>query len=87
MTLEVGDDPPNPDPLCLEGRGDFACEVRRESIILHWENSGNSLCPVWPNDAPHVEFETRHLDDMIAALQQARRYLKKTALPAKPGGA
>lgn len=58
--------------MCLEGRGKFSVEVRRESFFLHhednYENIHERCSPEWMID---------ELDDLIAALQEAKSYIEK----------
>jgi hypothetical protein len=50
--------------MCLDDFGKVSVEVRRESFIVHTDDA----------DA-HPEFLLTDLDDLIAALADARRYL------------
>jgi hypothetical protein len=52
--------------MCLDGSGPFSCEVRRESIRLHYENS----------DIESTEFLISELDDAIRALEEAKIYIE-----------
>jgi hypothetical protein len=49
---------------CLEDFGNVSIEVRRESFIIHTDDT-----------EAHPEFLLSDLDDLIAALADARRYL------------
>lgn len=50
--------------MCLDDFGNVSVEVRRESFILHTDDA-----------EAHHEFPLSDLDDLIAALKDARRYL------------
>lgn len=55
--------------MCLEDFGKMAVEVRRESFIIHPSYEGDM------GDMPHPEFMLTDLDDLIAALQDAKDYI------------
>lgn len=74
--------------LCLEGKGKMSVEVRRESFIVHagyWYTKDADGDEVHTPDsdrfgrhwreAPRPEFVIADLDDLIAALQEAKSYL------------
>lgn len=53
--------------MCLTGNDRFSVEVRRESFIVHHDQDRNGA-------DPHPEFLLDGLDDLIAALHEARAY-------------
>lgn len=74
---------------CLEGKGKMSVEVRRESFIIHpgygYIDEGNDEVHTsdvdtfgkhW-REAGHPEFLKEDLDDLIAALQEAREYIDR----------
>lgn len=77
--------------MCLEGQGKMSVEVRRESFIVH-PSYGYTRDPdgvqVHTADADHFgkhwrehghpEFMLEDLDDLIASLEEARAYLRRT---------
>lgn len=52
--------------LCLDAHGNISIEVRRESFVVCDENGD---C-----EKPNPEYMLSDLNDMIAALEDARRY-------------
>jgi hypothetical protein len=68
--------------MCLDEFGRISIEVRRESFIIHpndeaWQTN-REPDPERPwNRDPHPEFYLSDLDDLIAALEDARDYVKK----------
>lgn len=71
--------------MCLEDFGKMSIEVRRESFIVHTsygytddeQHDDSSFGKHW-REAGHPEFMLEDLDDLIAALQDAKRYLNRT---------
>lgn len=61
--------------MCLEGQGKFACEVRRESVILSYGDDDDP--------APQtIEFYHSEVNDLKSALDEAVEYiLSKKARP------
>lgn len=65
--------------LCMPDHGRVSVELRRESFIVHADYAhdevGNpaagALAERW-RGKPHPEFELRDIDDLIAALTEAR---------------
>ena len=76
--------------MCLEGKGKMLVEVRRESFVVHpsygyTTDAGGADVHTpesdhfgkhWREDA-HPEFLIEDLDDLIAALEQAKAWLKE----------
>jgi len=76
---------------CLEGKGKMSVEVRKESFIVHTgygyttDEEGDEVHTPdsdhfgrhW-REAGHPEFMLEDLDDLIAALKQAKKHLLKT---------
>lgn len=70
--------------MCLEGKGNMSVEVRRESIVIHagygytkedeHTDDSDHFGRLW-RETPHPEFLKEDLDDLIAALQEAREYI------------
>jgi hypothetical protein len=72
--------------MCLDGRGRMSVEVRSShgSFVVHpsYGYNGDSHTPdsddfgkQWRED-PHPEFLIEDLDDLITALQDAKKYIK-----------
>lgn len=73
--------------MCLEKKGRIGIEVRNESFKIHpsygYEGvdgefhtpDSDTFGKQWRED-PHPEFLLEDLDDLIAALQDARKYIK-----------
>jgi hypothetical protein len=63
--------------MCLEEFGRVSVEVRRESFIIH---PNDEAWQAWRHGQglpdPHPEFYLSDLDDLIAALEDARDYIK-----------
>jgi hypothetical protein len=76
--------------FCLEGKGKMSVEVRRESFIVHTsygyttdEHGDDVHTPDsdqfgkhW-RTAGHPEFMLEDLDDLIASLKEAKKYVSK----------
>lgn len=59
--------------MCLDDFGNIAIEVRRDTYTIKCDE-----CKVWPPNAPNRHYHIDTIDDMIAALQDARRYIHDT---------
>lgn len=69
--------------MCLEGHGRISVEVRRESFIVHPDYGytadgdhtpdSDHFGRCWREDG-HLEFLIEDLDDLIIALEEAKRY-------------
>lgn len=65
--------------MCLEEFGGVSIEVRRESFIIHAEpRLGDGKTDLRWVENPHPELPLRELDNLIRALKDAKRYLRKT---------
>lgn len=72
--------------MCLDGKGNMSVEVRRTSFVVHpgygyaagggHTPDSDSFGKHW-REAGHPEFLLADLDDLIAALAEARDYLRK----------
>jgi len=75
--------------FCMESKGRFAIEMRRESFTVHADygyetvdgvtvhaSSADVFGKHW-RETPHPEFLLEDLDDLILALQGAKKYLKE----------
>lgn len=68
--------------MCLEDFGKMSIEVRRESFIIHTgygykgeEHDDSSFGKHW-RESGHPEFMLEDLDNLIAALKDAKHYLQ-----------
>lgn len=63
--------------LCMEHHGRVLVEVRGESFKIHAGYAGinDALAALWSR-YPHPEFIVDDIDDLIAALQEARTHIR-----------
>ena len=66
--------------FCMDKHGRVSIETRRESFKIHREYTNDALGRQW-RECPHPEFMLTELDDLIAALVEARARLTGKAEP------
>ena len=66
--------------FCGDKHGRVSVETRRESFKIHRGHTDDALGRTWQR-FPHPEFENAELDDLIAALVEARARITGKATP------